>query len=58
MITFSNTSLLRVINIQTEKVIHKVKLNPKFYIYDISYSVDGKFVAIGFANSLIKIYTA
>lgn len=49
---------MRVINLQTEKVLHKVKLNEKFYVYEISYSADGKFVAIGFANGIIKIYTA
>ncbi len=50
--------MLRVVNIQTEKVLQKVKLNAKFFAYDIAYSGDGKFVAVGFANGMIKIYTA
>jgi WD40 repeat protein len=34
-----------------------VKLGPKFFVNDISFTQDGNFVAIGFANSMIKIYT-
>lgn len=50
--------MIRVVNLQTEKTIHKVKLNAKLYPYDIAYSGDGKFVALGFSNGMIKIYTA
>ena len=57
MVTFTNINLLRVVNINTEKTIHKIKLNPKFFANDIAYSPDGKFLAIGFANSMVKIYT-
>jgi hypothetical protein len=50
--------MLRVVNIQTEKVIDKVKLNAKLFAYDIAYSGDGKFFAVGFATGMIKIFTA
>jgi hypothetical protein len=50
--------MLRVVNIQTDKVLQKVKLNAKLFAYDIAYSGDGKFVAVGFATGVIKIYTA
>ncbi len=33
-------------------------MNAKLYPHDIAFSGDGKFVAIGFANGMIKIYTA
>ncbi len=58
ILTYSNNNMLRVVNIQTEKVLLKVKLNPKFYVHDIAYSADAKFIAIGFSNGMIKIYTA
>ncbi len=57
IVTFSSNNLLRLINIKTEKVIHKVKINPKLYVYDISFSPDDKYIALGFASSIIKIYT-
>ncbi len=58
IITYSNNNMMRVVNLQSEKTLHKVKLNAKFYPYDIAYSGDGKFVAVGFSNGMIKIYTA
>lgn len=58
IITYSNNNLMKVVNIQTEKVLQKVKLNAKFYPYDMVYSGDSKFIAAGFSNGMIKIYTA
>lgn len=56
LVFFTNSELLRVITLEQRKVVHLMKM-PKMFPCDMAYSADAKYLAIGFANSLVKIYT-
>ena len=57
MVTFSENGLLRLLEVQTEKVLQITKLNSKLFPNDIAFSADSKHIALGFSNQTIKIFT-
>lgn len=44
-------------DIATSTVLQIVKLNSKLFPNDIAFSQDSKFIAVGFASQLVKIFT-
>ena len=57
IVTFSENGLLRLIDLQTEKVLQITKINSKLFPNDLAFSPDSKHLALGFANQTIKIMT-
>jgi WD40 repeat protein len=57
IVTFSENGLLRLLDLQTEKVLQITKINSKLFPNDIAFSQDSRHIAIGFANQSIKILT-
>ena len=43
--------------VQTQKVLQITKLSSKLFPNDISFSPDSKYIALGFASQLVKIFT-
>ncbi len=46
-----------MISLSNQNILHIVKLT-KLFVYDIAFSSDAKFIALSFASSIVKIYTA
>lgn len=44
-------------DVQTQKVLQITKLNAKLFPNDMAFSADAKYIALGFASQMVKIYT-
>ena len=55
--TYSQNGLLRIMDIATGNVLQIAKMNSKLFPNDISFSRDNKYLAIGFASQMVKIFT-
>ena len=55
--TYSQNGLLRIMDIATGTVLQISKLNAKLFPNDMAFSKDNKYLAIGFASQLVKIFT-
>ena len=42
---------------QTQKVLQITKLNSKLFPNDMAFSPDSKYIAVGFASQIVKIFT-
>jgi WD40 repeat protein len=54
---FSENGLLRVMDVVTSTVLQITKLSNKLFPNDMAFSKDGKYLAIGFASQVVKIFT-
>ena len=55
--TYSQNGLLRIMDIATGSVLQIAKMNSKLFPNDLSFSRDNKYLAIGFASQMVKIFT-
>lgn len=58
IVTFSENGLLRLIEVESERVLQIIKLNSKLFPNDIAFSPDSRHIALGFSSQNIKILTA
>jgi WD40 repeat protein len=55
--TYSENGLLRIMDLSTQKVLQIIRLSNKLFPNDIAFSPDSKYIAVGFASQLVKIFT-